>query len=425
MAQGPMTAEANLRPVGSRGGCPRCGAPITGDYKFCPACAFRLRGVDVESPPPASGSRWRTGFVVATAAAVLLAAAVVGILLFHPTWLARPRPETPPAPPEWRSYVSPAFDVARLRDDLVEIGPGFAYQVPVDALEDEMREAVRARFPDAVVLDARIPYPLRILRYEVTRGQYDEFLRDVYDHPERLPRRWREEMRASGIASPEEVVLRYHVPLAWQVKAERRGTPSDAEPPVVGWNVLDADRNLPVTHVSYYDAEAFCAWASERLGIPLRLPLTMEWVHAARGGRADALWPWGDKPLVYACNNLGSFGRPQFVHFRYSEPVGSWGTTPDGLFAMAGNVGEWTLDHAYAVQWGAEQAVMSQPPFLLWRAYAPAEMPARVAAACGGSWKVGIGDCQTESRANFEPRDASHEDVGFRVVADPAAEDGR
>lgn len=92
----------------------------------------------------------------------------------------------------------------------------------------------------------------------------------------------------------------------------------------------------PVVYVSWQDAVAFCAWASEATGMTIRLPSEAEWEKAARGtdGR---LYPWGnDKPTKEHCNlgmNVGD-----------TTPVGSYpkGASPYGVLDAAGNVWEWT-----------------------------------------------------------------------------------
>ena len=110
--------------------------------------------------------------------------------------------------------------------------------------------------------------------------------------------------------------------------------------------------------MSWNDAQAFCAWLSERLGLPVVLPTEAQWEKAARG--ADGRhFPWGNEApdgqrANYAdVNFIGKYGdytrRPDAdIDDGYIEtsPVDAYeaGRSPYGVYDLAGNLGEWVYD---------------------------------------------------------------------------------
>src|SRR5699024_1766614 len=100
----------------------------------------------------------------------------------------------------------------------------------------------------------------------------------------------------------------------------------------------------PVVHVSWDDAQAYCAWAGGRL------PTEAEWEYAARGGLAGARLAWGDELTPggqWNCNIWqGRFPHDNTAEDGYltTAPVESYRPNGYGLWQMAGNVWEWCHD---------------------------------------------------------------------------------
>ena len=108
--------------------------------------------------------------------------------------------------------------------------------------------------------------------------------------------------------------------------------------------------DLPVVHVSWNDAQAWCAWAGTRL------PSEAQWERAARGGLDGCRFAWGDdlpdEQGAPRCNIFrGDFpDRP--IPGWWPGPVDSRSGQPNGfgLFNSCGNVWEWCSDRLDGLQ---------------------------------------------------------------------------
>jgi len=223
-------------------------------------------------------------------------------------------------PPPIRQGADPRFAIAPLHGLDMQRIPGGIFRLGDNAGDESARPA-----------HLEIIRPFRLGRYEITYGQFAEFV------------------QASGYQTSAE--------------GNRGAAPGCAETTATGTQYVagrswrdpgfsQTDRS-PVVCVSYNDMQAFISWLNVRSGHYFRLPTEAEWEYAARAGSTSA-YPWGDDP-ARACEyehvagqsdaaTTGETGTHCTASFPNTAPVGSYRANRFELQDMLGNVREQLQD---------------------------------------------------------------------------------
>ena len=209
-----------------------------------------------------------------------------------------------------------------------------------------------------------------IARYAVTNTQYQLFI-DGNGYTEK---RWWTDEGWEWRQTIEEPLPRYWSDSMW----------NGAQQPVVG--------------VSWYEAMAFCNWASHLLEESIRLPSEGEWEKAARG-KNGRIYPWGN---TLPTTQLVNFNR----EIEKTTPIGQYSPQGDSSYGctdMAGNIWEWTLSKYLPY------------PYTELHRNIKEGIEARIVR--GGSWYYGAYFMRSATRFSYYPGN-SNTMLGFRCARD-------
>lgn len=234
--------------------------------------------------------------------------------------------------------------------------------------------------------------PFAVSRSEITRGQYEAFL------------------KASGRAISGNCITDRRKQGQWEPDAATNlrdpGYPQGGD--------------HPVACVTWHDAKAYAAWLSATTGATYRLLSEAEWEYVARAGSTTA-YPWGDK-AADGCgymNGTDASFRAKYAKLPYADdfgtcddgalntaPVGSYKPNAFGVHDMIGNVGEWVEDCTVPSYEGL-----------------PTDGTPRVGTCAkrvvrGGSWGTIARQLRSAERLNYAPTDAD-DSIGIRVAREP------
>ncbi len=144
----------------------------------------------------------------------------------------------------------------------------------------------------------------------------------------------------------------------------------------------------PVETVSWYDANEFIKRLNKLSGESYRLPSSVEWEYAARGGKKSNSYKYSGS------NEIGDVAWYDVNSGKKTHEVGGKYSNESGLFDMSGNVREWCSDHySKDYSWSRKSTSLE---------------------IRGGSWGGFPRHCRVAYRNGSDPSYGS-DNIGFRL----------
>ena len=243
----------------------------------------------------------------------------------------------------------------------------------------------------------RITRPFYLGTYQVTRGQFRQFVNDT------------------GYKTDSE---RGDMPGAWGWDAEKRKFVFSKDYSWRNAGFKQTDEH-PVLNMSWNDAMAFCQWLSRKEGRTYQLPTEAQWEYACRAGTTTR-YSSGDNPetVVRVGNVADAAFRATFPDRKwttkasdghvFTAPVGSFRPNAFGLYDMHGNAWEWCSDSYRGKYYAASPEDDPKGP-----------RTANCRVVRGGSWYNGPSACRSAKRFWRSPDNRFDFAAGLRVARTP------
>ncbi len=277
-------------------------------------------------------------------------------------------------------------------------------------------------FPDAKPLHKVVLKRFWIDQHEVTNAQYQQFVNATHyvtvaeqkPNPTEFPGVDPSLLvPGSAVFTPPHKPVPLDNPMQWwrYIPGANWRHPYGPKSSIKGFE------NYPVVHVCYEDALAYARWAGKRL------PTEAEWEFAARGGKANTTYYWGNElhpaGKMMSNNFQGHFPDHDdgLDGYKGVAPVMSFPANPYGLYDMEGNVWEWCSDF-YRPDYYAHSP--QENPVGPADSYDPEDPKSAVRVQRGGSFICSEQYClryKAGSRGKGEIRSGSN-NLGFRCVKD-------
>ncbi len=164
------------------------------------------------------------------------------------------------------------------------------------------------------------------------------------------------------------------------------------------WEPVSGYAKYPVINVTWYGANEYCKWLSQKTGKNYRLPTEAEWEYVAGGGKTHQKYAGTDTD-----NSISSYAWYDDNSEYGTQSVGTKSPNKFGVFDMSGNVYEWCSDWYSSDYYGSSPKHNPQGASSGW-----------YHVLRGGSWYDAVDECRVTARCNYPS--SGDNNMGFRVV---------